>query len=705
MASPDFGVFENWGSKGSLRPAASAAPAPDFSVFDDWGAKRQLRPWENLRSAVNPNIGVDGFSAEGRAARSALSGGAPAAPAAPGLRAGGLSRTLLNGSSVYDAGASASKAAMRAGAKMAKPALGVAGSALGVLPHAAAYADDAIPFTDKAKLAGTDVLRMGGTALGGLFGAGFGSVIPIAGTVAGGAVGGYYGDKAGEAAGNAVFGGDEVLRKHGYSPERSIIDSISNKDGRGFFGGEGGAVPALPSATPSQQSAAPSASPTQAAASIPTPTQTTPASAAAQGGDAPSASPTQAAASIPTPTQTTPASAAAQGGDPNEGKIIKNGNSYSGTNIPAGAGMVDASGAPVAQRGGFVGNGGGSGSAPRSGDAATTANDNMIRAANLRDGVDVNRGTSMDTGSKVFIGADTGGFGLLDKNYLRGRSLRMDTTDTKSNMEGAAGYRARIAGAAGALQEHEKELSEAPRVAAERQSKEGIARTNNEAAAKVHQMQNQTALRGQDMAFAGQRLTAEQQARQNALQLRTEDRKYLHEQRQYEAERGDKTFTQRQAADKALNDKILQMHTANGEDGKPMVDQNAANATLAGVDTMIARQIDDLKKSGTPADLARAKNLADNGAHALSPDALEKAVRAVKLMNKVNSNSSKFNPLKPDPLVSSDPRDYFDMARHNSGDFVTKTGQRIPARFLDTQDNAYWFGTPTNEFDLLKGKR
>ena len=662
--------------------------SPDFGVFEDWNAKNRIS------SAVNPNIGADGFSAEGRSLRSANMGPKTPAgwtpPAEPTLRAGALSRTLLNGSSVYDAGASASKAAMRAGAKIAKPALGVAGSAFGVLPHAAAYADDAIPYTDRAKIIGTDVLRMGGTALGGLFGAGFGSVIPVAGTITGGAVGGYYGDKVGEAAGNAVFGGSDLLRKHGYSPDRSIIDSVSNKDGRGFFGGEGAAAPALPSATPSQQSAAPSASPTQAAASIPTPTQTTPASAAA---------------SIPTPTQTTPASAAAQGGDSNEGKIIRNGNSYSGTNVPAGAGMVDASGAPIAQRGGFVGNGGGSGSAPRGGDAATTANDNMIRAANLRDGVDVNRGTSMDTGSKVFIGADTGGYGLLDKNYQRGRSLRMDASSSKSNMESSAGYRARIAGAAGALQEHEKEMSNAPRAEAERLSKEGIARTNNEAAAKVHQMQNQTALRGQDMAFAGQRLTAEQQARQNALQLRTEDRKYLHEQRQYEAERGDKTFTQRQAADKALNDKILQMHTANGEDGKPMVDQNAANATLAGVDTMIARQIDDLKKSGTPADLARAKNLADHGAHALSPDALEKAVRAVKLMNKVNSNSSKFNPLKPDPLVSSDPRDYFDMARHNSGDFVTKTGQRIPARFLDTQDNAYWFGTPTNEFDLLKGKR
>ena len=661
--------------------------SPDFGVFEDWNSKNRIP------SAVNPNIGADGFSAEGRSLRSANMGPKTPAgwtpPAEPTLRAGALPRTLLNGSSVYDAGASASKAAMRAGAKIAKPALGVAGSALGVLPHAAAYADDAIPYTDRAKIIGTDVLRMGGTALGGLFGAGFGSVIPVAGTITGGAVGGYYGDKVGEAAGNAVFGGSDLLRKHGYSPDRSIIDSVSNKDGRGFFGGEGAAAPALPSATPSQQSAAPSASPTQAAASIPTPTQTTPASAAA---------------SIPTPTQTTPAGAA-QGGDSSEGKIIRNGNAYSGTNVPAGAGMVDASGAPVAQRGGFVGNGDGSGSAPRGGDAATTANDNMIRAANLRDGVDVNRGTSMDTGSKVFIGADTGGYGLLDKNYQRGRSLRMDASSSKSNMESSAGYRARIAGAAGALQEHEKEMSNAPRIEAERLSKEGIARTNNEAAAKVHQMQNQTALRGQDMAFAGQRLTAEQQARQNALQLRTEDRKYLHEQRQYEAERGDKTFTQRQAADKALNDKILQMHTANGEDGKPMVDQNAANATIAGVDTMIARQIDDLKKSGTPADLARAKNLADHGAHALSPDALEKAVRAVKLMNKVNSNSSKFNPLKPDPLVSSDPRDYFDMARHNSGDFVTKTGQRIPARFLDTQDNAYWFGTPTNEFDLLKGKR
>ena len=225
MASPDFGVFEDWNSKKFLRPAAVPAPtlntgvAPDFGVFENWGAKNRIS------SAVNPNIGADGLSAEGRAARSALSGGAsaaPAAPAAPGLRAGGLPRTLLNGSSVYDAGANASKAAMRAGAKLAKPALGVAGSALGVLPHAAAYADDAIPYTDRAKIIGTDVLRMGGTALGGLFGAGFGSAVPVAGTITGGALGAYYGDKLGEDAGNALFGGSDLLRKHGYSSDRSI---------------------------------------------------------------------------------------------------------------------------------------------------------------------------------------------------------------------------------------------------------------------------------------------------------------------------------------------------------------------------------------------------------------------------------------------------------------------------------------------------
>lgn len=156
MASPDFGVFEDWNSKKFPRPAAVPAPtlntgvAPDFGVFENWG------------------------SAEGRSLRSANMGPKTPAgwtpPAEPTLRAGGLSRTLLNGSSVYDAGASASKAAMRAGAKMAKPALGVAGSAFGVLPHAAAYADDAIPYTDRAKIIGTDVLRMGGTALGGCSG-------------------------------------------------------------------------------------------------------------------------------------------------------------------------------------------------------------------------------------------------------------------------------------------------------------------------------------------------------------------------------------------------------------------------------------------------------------------------------------------------------------------------------------------------------
>lgn len=164
-----------------------------------------------------------------------------------GVGAGIGDAGVAAGKGLQEAGENAGAALKNAGTATGKAVTGIAGQALrkgaygfDVIPHAAAYADGNIPLTDKLKLGAQDVIRMGGAAGGAAFGAGAGSVVPVAGTLAGGVAGAVGGDWATHKAANAVFGGDDVLRKYGYDPNRSIInmagDAIAGKDAREVFG-------------------------------------------------------------------------------------------------------------------------------------------------------------------------------------------------------------------------------------------------------------------------------------------------------------------------------------------------------------------------------------------------------------------------------------------------------------------------------------
>ena len=222
---------------------------------------------------------------------------------------------------------------------------------------------------------------------------------------------------------------------------------------------------------------------------------------------------------------------------------------------------------------------------------------------------------------------------------------------------------------------------------------------------EANQISEANSIRSNDTA----RWTGERQLAQNLRQMTWDRNKFSVEQgnkdREFSQQQGQNTFANKQASEKSLNDQILQAHTTTGSDGKPIVDNDGANATRQGLETMVARQIQDLKQSGSPNDLARAQNLSDNGVNALSPDMRANGIAAVKLMNKVNAGSSNFNPLKPDPLASSDPRDYMNMKTNASGGSVTRTGQVIPSRFMDKKDSDYFMGQPTNEFSGLRARK
>jgi hypothetical protein len=251
--------------------------------------------------------------------------------------------------------------------------------------------------------------------------------------------------------------------------------------------------------------------------------------------------------------------------------------------------------------------------------------------------------------------------------------------------------------------------------AARRTAQEQIAAQRDSAAAQHeatmfgHQVQNNNNLRSYDSSMFGHNVSM-----QNAKSLRQfEAQKFQVEQGnkkidqrlasdKFDEERGQHQFANKQASEKSITEQILQAHTTTDSDGKGVVDNAGANATRKGLEDMIANQINDLKRSGTPNDLKQAQLLSDNGVHALSPDMRAKGIAAVKLMAKVNAGSSNINPFKPDPLSSSDPRDYMNLKRNADGDYVTGKNQVIPNRHMAKQNADFVGGQPINEFDILK---
>jgi len=204
----------------------------------------------------------------------------------------------------------------------------------------------------------------------------------------------------------------------------------------------------------------------------------------------------------------------------------------------------------------------------------------------------------------LFIGSDTGGFGLLDKNYQRERSLRMETTSSKGGLESGAGYKARIQGAAEALKAFNGEQSAAPRLRAERE----VARQDS-------LRKDSTARRGQDLDALGR--AGEQQsaaAVQNAKRIE-DNRKYELDVARLGVDAANKEWDNKRAGEAGF-DKRIEGMVGTDKDGKPDLRaasqvRNAANAFLAkaqrDAEDLLAQQpgnkkamgvIDDIKRNG-----------------------------------------------------------------------------------------------------------
>lgn len=148
------------------------------------------------------------------------------------------------GEALKTAGRAAAQDVLRGGMRSTGVLSGISETA----GHGNAYFDDNVPLTDRLRIGATDAVSAVGSTLGavggGAFGAGVGSVVPVAGTITGGVAGavggGYLGRKAGHGVGNFLFGGDDALVRNGYDPKRNIIDvaksAVSGEDGSTIFG-------------------------------------------------------------------------------------------------------------------------------------------------------------------------------------------------------------------------------------------------------------------------------------------------------------------------------------------------------------------------------------------------------------------------------------------------------------------------------------
>lgn len=188
-------------------------------------------------------------------------------------------------------------------------------------------------------------------------------------------------------------------------------------------------------------------------------TQTAPAATAAP---VPNQSAPQAAAAMAAPvTPVAPATPAAPSAS-STSQVTRVGNSYSGGPNITGNVTIDN------PRGGAI--------SPQNQQAAQALSDKYTTEARQTAAAQM----AAPTGPQVFIGKDTGGYGILDKNYQQARSMFMDVDSSKRGNETTAGYNARIASAKDSLASFQKERFAAPQADANRASADANAQRQSD---------------------------------------------------------------------------------------------------------------------------------------------------------------------------------------------------------------------------------
>ena len=224
-AIPGLDVYEDPRMSGG-----TARPSPEARAYQDLRSANmgpqpqptQPDPMRGVRGRAQSFVGSIAGAGDAAERMGRVAGDATKAA---GMRAGSIAQSAgtLAGAAVKGVAKNALKS-------------GPLSVATEVAPHAGFYSGSGAPAADVAKVGIRDAMAaaggFGGAALGAKAGAGFGAAFGPWGAgiggVIGGLAGGYYGARGGGSAGSALTGSDDVLRKHGFDPNRSVVDMAAD---------------------------------------------------------------------------------------------------------------------------------------------------------------------------------------------------------------------------------------------------------------------------------------------------------------------------------------------------------------------------------------------------------------------------------------------------------------------------------------------
>lgn len=217
-------------------------------------------------------------------------------------------------------------------------------------------------------------------------------------------------------------------------------------------------------------------------------------------------------------------------------------------------------------------------------------------------------------------------------------------------------------------------------------------------------------MRGQDVQMRGQDMSNQVARTQARLEQMNKDRQYQLDVAKFGEERAKTMFNQRQESDKALTSKLESMFTTRDKDGKAIVDQQAVAARKAGITAALGERIAALESvPQDSSDYAQAQQVAsqlrEKGAAALSEDGLQRLIAQLEVKERSQQAHSALNPFGGTHIDSADPSAY-DIVGVDKGifqdDYRLRNGSTVPARALDKVNGDLIGGQRTTRFDILK---
>lgn len=281
--------------------------------------------------------------------------------------------------------------------------------------------------------------------------------------------------------------------------------------------------------------------------------------------------------------------------------------------------------------------------------ADQTFGDNAIRAANLRDGVDMNRGTN-GAGPSMTVMGESGGFGLLSKEFRDKREGEMAMASANNQSKTLRGQTLSFM-----AQQAENETRKATAA-----SGEATTRRGQDITAASSDANNRVALRGQDITERDNIRTTNTSLTNSAASNKLATFNALREQgnsdRTFGAGREDAEFTRRETAEKNLHNEIAGM-LPPGADGKP----DSANAAryVTALNADLSARLSGLErdvKAGKPGAAAALADYNKNGHASLGEGYKRKFIAGMAAKDTIEQGAtSRFNPIGGTTTIGNAP--------------------------------------------------